>query len=112
MRVGFRRWTFQVDSTRLRADNGRVKDEQLLKRAEDALAEIDRTQGLIDLHAEVLAAIRIRLYGADKKTLDEVIKAAGELKGKRLEELQIPEKDRSLDDVLKEPPKKRDWPDG
>lgn len=112
MRAGFRRWSFQVDSTRPQTDNGRVKDEQLFKRAEQALAEINRTHGLIDEHAEVLAAIRIRLYGADKKTLDEVIKAAGELKGKNLEDIEVPEKKRSLDDVLKEPPKKRDWPGG
>lgn len=85
-------------------------DTELLKRAEEALAEVGRTQGLIDEHAEVLAAIRIHLYGADRKSLDEVIKAAGELKGKRLEDLAPPQSQRSLDDVFKEPPKKRDWP--
>ena len=89
------------------------EDDKLLKRAEQALSEIDRTTGLIDEHADVLASLRIRIYGAPKKSLDEVLKAAGELKGKRrLEELDVPKPKRSLDDALKLPEKKKDWPAG
>lgn len=87
-----------------------MDDEKLLRRAEEVLAEIDRSQGLIDEHAEVLAAIRIRLHGGPRKTLDEVIEAAGNLRGKSLEDVELPKKKGSLDDVLKESPKKRDWP--
>ena len=51
-------------------------DEALLRRAETTLAEIDRNQGLSDEQAEVLAAIRIRIYGAPRKSLDDVLRAA------------------------------------
>ena len=40
-------------------------DLKLLRRAERALAEIDRTAGLEDRHADVLAALRIRIEGVD-----------------------------------------------
>lgn len=86
-----------------------MDDEELLRKAEEALAEISRTQGLIDPHAEVLAAIRIRLYG-EAKTLDDAIKAAGDLKGKLSLDKVPEEKKGSLDDALTEPSKKPDWP--
>ncbi len=60
-----------------------MSDEDLLRKAEQVLSELDRTAGLIEEHAEVLAALRIRIYGAPKKTLDEVLKAAGNIKGRR-----------------------------
>jgi hypothetical protein len=86
-------------------------DEPLLRQAEQALSEIDRTSGLIDEHAEVLAALRIRIYGAPKKTLEEVLKAAGDIKGKRsLEDLEAPKRAGSLEDAFKQPEKKSDWP--
>jgi hypothetical protein len=86
-------------------------DEKLIRRAEQVLAEIDRTTGLADEHAEVLAAIRIRLYGAKRKSLDEVMRAAGELKGKAaLEDLPLPKLKSSLDDAFKAPEKRKDWP--
>lgn len=85
-----------------------MSDDALLRRAEEALAQIDREQGLDDRHAEVLAALRIRIFGAPKKTLDDAIHAAGDLKGKRaLEDLTEPEPAGSLDEVLKDPPKKK-----
>jgi hypothetical protein len=91
-------------------DNGFVNEEELLQKAEEALAEISRTQGLIDRHAEVLAAIRIHLYG-EAPTLDDAIKAAGDLKGKVSLD-NVPEKKKgSLDDALKSSPKKTDWPE-
>ncbi|MCA1838952.1 MAG: hypothetical protein ABR507_08810 [Actinomycetota bacterium] len=87
-------------------------DEDLLRRAEEALAEINRNQGLSDENASVLAAIRIRLEGAARKTLDEVLDAAGDLSGKRtLEDLQPPKQDGSLEELFGTPEKKKDWPD-
>jgi hypothetical protein len=83
-------------------------DDALLRRAEEALTEIDREQGLSDHHAEVLAALRIRIFGAPKQTLDDALKAAGELKGKAsLTDVEVPKRRGSLDDVMKQPPKKK-----
>ena len=88
-----------------------MEDDELIRRAERVLSEIDRTTGLIDEHAEVLAALRIRVYGAPKKTLEEVLKAAGDLRGKRsLEDLEAPKPARSLEDAFKMPERKTEWP--
>lgn len=90
-----------------------MTDEQLLRKAEQVLGELDRTSGLIEEHAEVLAALRIRIYGAPRKSLDEVLKAAGDIKGKRsLEELEAPKVAGSLEDAFKMPEKKVEWPAG
>lgn len=90
------------------------EDEKLLRRAEQALAEIKVAQGLSDEHASVLAALRIRLKGdPGSRSLDDLLSAAGDLgKGPRIDELmerKQPEK-RSLDDVLKQPRPKPKWP--
>lgn len=89
-----------------------MDDEKLLREAEQALTQIDRSQGLNDEHADVLAALRLRIYGAPKQTLDDALKAAGDMKGKvSLEEVEVPEKEGpSLDDALKKPPKRVEWP--
>jgi hypothetical protein len=88
-----------------------MSDDELLRAAEAALAEIDRGQGLSDEHADVLAALRIRLHGGPRENLDQLLKAAGSLKGKRtLDEVQPPPAKGSFEDVLKRPPKKPDWP--
>ncbi len=94
-------------------------DLGLLRKAEAVLAEIDRTQGLIDRHADVLAALRIRIEGGPRKSLEELMEAAGDIKGKsaqleaRLSEeatkpkgdlgdlmAREPKKKKSLDDLL------------
>lgn len=88
-----------------------MNDEQLLRQAEQALGEIDRTAGLIDEHAEVLAALRIRIYGAGRKTLEQVLKAAGDIKGKRsLEDLEAPRAAGSLEDAFKLAGTRSEWP--
>jgi hypothetical protein len=88
-----------------------MNDDDLLRQAEAALAEIDRGQGLSDEHADVLAALRIRLHGAPRESLDELMKAAGSLKGKRSFEEARPAKAKgSFEDVLQKPPKKPEWP--
>jgi hypothetical protein len=62
-------------------------DLELLKKAERVLSEIDRTQGLIDRHADVLAALRIRIEGGPRKSLEELMEATGSIEGKRAKEL-------------------------
>ena len=88
-----------------------MEDEKLLRRAEEALAEIHRNAGLSDEQADVLAALRIRIHGAPRKSLDDVLKAAGDLSSKpSLEELEEPEKKGSFDDLLAKPAEKKEWP--
>jgi hypothetical protein len=90
-----------------------VEDEELLALAEQALTEIKVAQGLSEHHASVLAALRIRLKGSAGKSLEEMLEAAGDLEPDRLEQ-KLSEVERkpkpSLDDLLKEPKPKRDWP--
>lgn len=76
-------------------------DRKLIQRAERVLAEIDRSEGLSDEHADVLAALRLRLEGKPRASLEELLDAAGDISGKR-----------DLKDVLTEPEKKSsDWPE-
>ena len=92
---------------------GDMEDEQLLRRAEQALTEIKVQQGLSDEHAAVLAALRIRLKGATDKSLDEMLTAAGDLGSKKTLDDVLTDDDRpkrSLDDLFQEQPKKPEWP--
>jgi hypothetical protein len=76
-------------------------DRKLIQRAERVLAEIDRSEGLSDEHADVLAALRLRLEGKPRASLEELLDAAGDISGKR-----------DLKDVLSEPEEKSsDWPE-
>ncbi len=77
-------------------------DRKLMQRAADALAEIDRSQGLEDRHADVLAALRIRLEGKPRAKLEDLLSAAGDISGKR-----------DLTDVLggADEPMQREWPE-
>lgn len=71
-----------------RADDGeRRDDERLLVRAEEALTEIKVTKGLSEPHAAVLAALRIRLKGDPGKSLDDLMAAAGDLEGPKLDDV-------------------------
>jgi hypothetical protein len=89
-----------------------VDDEELLRRAEQALTEIKVAGGLSDAHASVLAALRIRLKGSAGKSLEDMLEAAGDLRpGSRLDDLMQERKPkRSLDDLLTEKRKKPEWP--
>lgn len=88
-------------------------DLDLIRKAEAALAEIDRTTGLDDRHADVLAALRIRIEGGPRKSLEELIAATGDIAGKRAKELderlraEGSEARGDLSDLLREGPKKR-----
>lgn len=87
-------------------------DLPLLRKAEAVLGEIDRNQGLIDRHADVLAAIRIRLEGGPRKSLEELMEAAGDIRGKA-SELEARLSDEStepktdLGDLMAREPKKK-----
>lgn len=72
-----------------------------MRRAADALAEIDRNSGLSDEHADVLAALRIRIEGKNRTSLEDLLTSAGDISGKR-----------DLGDVLGAgEPGSTDWPD-
>jgi hypothetical protein len=88
-------------------------DEQLLRRAEEALTEIKVAQGLSDRHAAVLAALRIRLKGKVDSSLDEMLEAAEDAgdSGSKLDELMKEKKpQKSLDDLFAQQPQKPEWP--
>jgi hypothetical protein len=81
----------------------RGDDERLLARAEEALTEIKVSRGLSEPHAAVLAALRIRLKGDPGKSLDDLLAAAGDLEGPKLDDVlerSQAEPSQSLDDLL------------
>ena len=89
------------------------EDRKLIRKAADTLAEIGRNEGLSDEHADVLTALRIRLEGKKRASLDELLTVTKDIAGKT-----------DLGDVLsgaddKDPggwpvieEKKREWPGG
>lgn len=87
-------------------------DRKLIQKAAEALAEIDRNQGLIDPHIEVLTALRIRVEGKERASLDELLTTTGDLSGKSgkkdLGDVLGSKKDESDWPAIKE--KKKDWP--
>lgn len=86
------------------------EDRKLFQRAADALAEIDREQGLSDRHADVLAALRIRIEGKKRASLEDLLTATGEISGKKDlgDVLTGGDKASSEWPVVEE--NKRDWP--
>lgn len=85
----------EIDRLRTQARD----DRKLLRKAVDALAEIDREQGLSDRHADVLAALRIRLEGKRRASLEELLTATGDISGKK-----------DLGEVLDRQPNASEWP--
>ena len=87
-------------------------DRKLIEDAADALAEIDRNAGLIDRHADVLAALRIRIEGKPRAKLEDLLTAAGEISGKRDlgDALSSAESTPTTTDWPEVEDKKRDWP--
>lgn len=60
------------------------EDRKLIQEAAQVLAEIDRGPGLPDdSHADVLAALRIRLEGKPRSSLEDLLSATGKIKGKK-----------------------------
>ncbi|MFN2545243.1 MAG: hypothetical protein ABR600_11845 [Actinomycetota bacterium] len=89
-----------------------MDDEQLLRRAEEALTEIKVAHGLSEQHAAVLAALRIRIKGKADKSLDEMIEAADdEPSGPSLDDfMREKKKGPSLDELMAEEKPKPEWP--
>lgn len=89
-----------------------VKDDRkLISKAADVLGEIDRNDGLNDEHADVLAALRIRIEGKPRKSLDDLLTAAGPISGKKDLGDVLGGGEKKADTgwpVIEE--KKRDWP--
>ncbi|MGI8774661.1 MAG: hypothetical protein ACR2KQ_06565 [Actinomycetota bacterium] len=87
------------------------EDRKLIQKAADVLAEISRGPGLEDHQAEVLAALRIRLEGKPRGSLEDLLSAAGDLSGKGdlAEALGGAEK-KDVSDWPEIEEKKRDWP--
>ena len=91
-------------------DDGRLdQDERLLARAEETLTEIKVATGLSERHAAVLAALRIRLKGDPGGTLEDMMAAAEDLEGPKLEDVierSEAKRPQSIEDLLsKEKPK-------
>jgi hypothetical protein len=60
------------------------EDRKLIEEAAQVLAQIDRSPaGLSDEHADVLAALRIRLEGKPRASLEDLLSATGDIKGKK-----------------------------
>jgi hypothetical protein len=84
-------------------DGERKDDERLLRRAEEALTEIKVATGLSEPHAAVLAALRIRLKGDPGSSLDDLMAAAGDLDGPKLDDVIERSQEKpasSIDDLL------------
>jgi hypothetical protein len=86
------------------------EDRRLIRRAERALAEIDRSTGLSDEHADVLTALRIRLEGKERASLEDLLTAAGDVGSKRDLGDVIDGGESKTSDWPTVEEKKRDWP--
>ena len=77
------------------------EDRKLIQKAAEVLGEIDRGPGLNGPQADVLAALRIRLEGKPRGSLEDLISAAGDISSKK-----------DLGDVLSQgTPKTTEWPE-
>jgi hypothetical protein len=84
-------------------------DRKLIKRAAQALGEIDRGPGLSDEHSDVLVALRIRIEGKERASLEDLLSSAGDVKGRELSDIiDSPESSGKEWPEISE--KKRDWP--
>ena len=72
-----------ADDELVRLRDQAKEDRKLIQKAEQVLAEIDRASGLRDDQADVLAALRIRLEGKERKSLEDLLTAAGDIGGQR-----------------------------
>ena len=77
------------------------EDRKLIQKAAEVLAEIDRGPGLSGPQADVLAALRLRIEGKPRGSLEDLISAVGEISSKK-----------DLGDILApDEPKNPDWPE-
>ena len=89
------------------------EDRKLIEKAAMVFGEIDRGAGLRDDQADVLAALRIRLEGKDRKSLEDLLTAAGDIGTKKdlgsaLSQAEVKTSDPGDWPVVED--KKKDWP--
>ena len=86
------------------------EDRKLIQQAANVLGEIDRGPGLSGPQADVLAALRIRLEGKPRGSLEDLISAAGDISSKKdLGDILAPDGPKNTDwPVIEE--KKKEWP--
>lgn len=80
------------------------EDRKLLQKAERVLAEIDRSSGLTDEQADVLTALRIRIEGKPRGSLEDLLSVAGDISGKK-------DLGTALDDAEAKPTTPDGWPE-
>lgn len=81
-----------------------------MQEAADTLAEIDRNQGLIDRHVEVLTALRIRIEGKERASLEDLLTTTSGIGGKKDLGEVLGGGDREKTDWPTIEDKKKDWP--
>jgi hypothetical protein len=86
------------------------EDRKLIQKAADAMGEIHRGPGLSDEHADVLAALRIRLEGKKRASLEDLLTATGDAGKKDLSDALGGADKGSKSDWPDVEEKKRDWP--
>jgi len=103
-----------MTETELQGLKAQVKeDRKLIQKAERALAEIDRGAGLSDEQTTVLAALRIRLEGKERKSLEDLLSAAGDIGrskdlGSALSDAEVKTSDPGDWPAVED--KKKEWP--
>ncbi len=86
-------------------------DRKLFRKAAETLAEIDRAHGLTDAQADVLAALRIRVEGKKRASLEELMTAAGDMSGRRdIGEVLAGADDSGKSEWPDVEEKKKEWP--
>lgn len=87
-------------------------DRKLMQQAAQVLGEIDRASGLRDDQADVLAALRIRVEGKERGSLEDLLAATGDIGGKKDLGEVLGGADEPADVEWPEvEEKKRDWPE-
>jgi hypothetical protein len=87
------------------------EDRKLIQKAADAMGEIHRgPAGLSDEHADVLAALRIRLEGKKRASLEDLLTATGDVGKKDLTDALGSTGKGSKSDWPEVQEKKKDWP--
>jgi hypothetical protein len=87
------------------------EDRKLIDRAAQALAEISRGPGISDEHADVLAALRIRLEGKPRASLEELMTVTEDMPGKDLGDvLGSADKPSGGTEWPTPPDDKKEWP--
>ena len=85
-------------------------DRKLMQEAADTLAEIDRNHGLIDRHVEVLTALRIRIEGKERASLEDLLTTTSDISGKKDLGDVLGSGDAGKTDWPTIEDKKKDWP--